>query len=268
MSSTKFNDFFAGTGVSTVPADKPSGVSIFLHGLAGSGKTSLAASATTVEGMGPVLFLDVEGRVGMALKDWGDPDNATVVPVSSWPEMAKTKRVIQAALAKGEFPYKTVVLDSMDRLQKKILDHFGQESISGNNSFLKWGEAYERLADLLEMFLMAPGVSLIAITHSTRENDEVSGGSLISPNFEGKKSLPNLPSMFDLVGYMFWEQDDEEEATEPTIVFRSQGVIAKKGSRYTPDRIKAPSMGELYASLLSDGKEKKKEKEETPKEKR
>src|SRR5262245_16845975 len=84
---------------------------MLVYGEAGAGKTVLCGSASEVEEMAPVLFIDVEAGT-LSLRAFYP--RVEVVRVESMADMNN----VFMALRQGEGGYKTVVLDSLTEIQK------------------------------------------------------------------------------------------------------------------------------------------------------
>ena len=205
-------------------------LSVLLFGLAGSGKSSLAASASQVAEMSPVLFLDTE-RNGMdPVRRHGDTDKITVVPVTDYKTLQDvTKRLTKSP---GDLPFKTVIIDTVDQLQEIIVKHW--TTMAPNDGYAKWAAAYDELLNLFWP-LHSAGINVIMTTHATISQDPV-GEMLVAPSFAGKQSLTKLPSKVNLVGYMSKVDHDGKvirvlqcEAPEGLIVKKPLGVPPKMG---------------------------------------
>ena len=110
-------------------------------------------------------------------------------------------------------PFKTVVIDTVDRLQELIKLHFA--AVNPRDSFAMWAAAYDKVLDLVNTVAFDMGLNIICVTHESREIVETERLSQIGPDFEGKKSFKKLPSIFDLIGRMTWEDVGEDGGREP-----------------------------------------------------
>ena len=117
----KFDSFLTGLNieVSDPRKDVPK-LKILLYGPSGTGKTSLASTASTVEELSPVLYVDLERGTAPAAK-YGDLDNMLVVQPATYKEFADL--LVKISEAKDK-PFKTVIIDTVDRLQELIKLHF------------------------------------------------------------------------------------------------------------------------------------------------
>lgn len=174
-------------------------LSVLLFGLAGSGKSSLAASASKVEAMSPVLFIDAERNGADPIRRHGDTDNLTYVRIGDYETFTSVKARLLSAVKNGKMPYKTVVIDTVDKLQEFVVDHW---AISApGDGFVRWKAAYDEVVTNFFWVLHSSGLNVILTAHANVDVDPL-GEYRISPTFEGKKTAARLPSMVNLVGYM------------------------------------------------------------------
>lgn len=243
-----FEDTLARLGMTIVNPEQNNHFNMLIHGVSGVGKTSLAATASQVDDMSPVLYVDFESGT-LPVRDWGNPANITVVHCDKWVDCANLCDNIARNLA--EFPYKTVVFDTLDKCQELILAHY--EAVS-NDTWTKWRAVYDSLLKAISVFLDSTDISFIAITHSARENNEVTGETFIAPSFEGQKSGQRIPALFNFVGYMEWanvDNGDGEEITVPVLYTRKPNVVTKQQSRGFPPAMGNPSMTKIHNYITS-----------------
>lgn len=245
-----FDDLFKKSGLREVQPEDLSTFSLLLFGLAGTGKSSLAATASKCEDLSPVLYIDFENGT-MPLGQWGDLDKTTIVHCDSWNDCVKLfENVIKPSIDKGEFPFKTVVIDTLDQLQELVVNHF--QTINPKDTFAAWAAAYEAPRSIIKALSDAKGVSLIAITHAERETNEVTGATLVSPSFEGKKSIRKLPSLFDFVGYMSWVDTQDEKGNDvlvPALFTQEKSTLTKQRITGFPEAIGNPTMSKFYGFI-------------------
>lgn len=243
-SPPSFKEFFAGTTVKEVdPVSLTETMKILLFGHPGSGKTSLAASASKVAELSPVLFIDLEQGSLPALEH-GDLDNMTIVQASSFKEF---KVIIDQILNAEEIPFKTIVIDTVDRLQHYIVRHWG-DAASG---FEKWAQSFDQVFDAVDALAQDIGVNVIAITHETREIIEDRGYLTVGPTFQGKKSSRSLPSVFDIIGRVSRQWSDELEKN--IIVLSTEGdedYIIKRRFSNIPENLGNPNFEKIYKYVL------------------
>lgn len=226
----KFDKFLNGIDIEVSdPRITTPKIKMLLYGMSGTGKTSLAVSASKVEELGPVLYIDLERGTAPAAK-YGDLDNMLVVQPASYQEFAELLVKISNS---DDMAFKTIVIDTVDRLQELIKFHF--KATNPKDSFAMWDATYEKIIDLVNKVSFDLGLNIICITHEAREVNDVSKLSLIGPSFEGKQSFKKLPGIFDIIGRMSWHDigdGDNEELITVMTVRSSSEVLAK--TRFDP----------------------------------
>lgn len=225
---------------------------VLLYGPSGTGKTSLASTASAVDELGPVLYIDLERGIAPAAK-YGDLDNMLVVQPASYKEFAELLLKIDSKT------FKTVVIDTIDRLQELIKLHF--TATKPNDSFAMWAATYDKVLDLVNKIAFDLNLNIVCITHEAREVTETERLSLIGPAFEGKQSFKKLPSIFDLIGRMTWEdvgEDGEENLVVVLTVKSASNILTKTRFDNMPSMIGNPSFDKLMQRVhehFEQGKE-------------
>ena len=238
-----FNDLLSTVNLKPQEPEDLKTFSILVHGLAGTGKSSFASTASKVAEMSPVLYIDFESGT-MPLAEWGDLSKITILHITDWQDMVNLyTKVLVPSLRAGEFPYKTVVFDTLDKMQELIVKHFAK--VSNQDGYAKWAAAYDAALEVMSLFLNNPAVNFVAITHTSREVNDVTGEVMISPDFEGKKSGRKFPSLFDFVGYMHWVQTDEDTMV-PVLTTRDEFTVAKTRISKFPRNLGNPTMQRVY----------------------
>ena len=227
----KFDSFLKGIDIEVSdPRITTPKIKMLIYGMSGTGKTSLAVSASKVEELGPVLYIDLERGTAPAAK-YGNLDNMLVVQPATYQKFAEL--LVEISKKKKDMPFKTIVIDTVDRLQELIKFHF--KNTKHNDSFAMWDATYERIIDLVNKISFDLGLNIICITHEAREVNDISRLSLIGPSFEGRQSLKKLPGIFDIIGRMTWQDvgDDDNEVLVTVMTARSSSEVLAK-TRFDP----------------------------------
>lgn len=143
-------------------------------------------------------------------------------------------------------PFKTVVIDTVDRLQELIKLHFA--AVNPKDSYAMWAAAYDKVLDLVNTIAFDMGLNIITITHESREIVETERLSQIAPDFEGKKSFKKLPAIFDIIGRMTWEdvgEDGEEQLITVLTVKSASSILTKTRFDNMPALIGNPSFDKI-----------------------
>lgn len=239
----KFDSFLKGVNIEiSDPRINTPKLKVLLYGPSGTGKTSLASSASKVEELGPVLYVDLERGTAPATK-YGDLDNMLIVQPATYKEF--TDLLLKVSNAKDK-PFNTVIIDTVDRLQELIKLHFAEAN--PRDSFAMWAAAYDKVLDLVNTIAFDLTLNIVCITHESREIVETERLSQIAPNFEGKKSFKKLPAIFDLIGRMTWEdvgEDGEEQLITVLTVKSPSNILTKTRFDNMPPMIGNPSFDKI-----------------------
>lgn len=164
--------------------------------------TWLAASASEVEGLYPMLIIDTEGSTTGTLKEF-DPARIDIIrPKDQAPgkEWVFTNKILDGLLSKPT-KYKTVVIDAFDVFFEWGLKHFYNEK--PGDGFYKWNAIHEELTSPEGLVSRLKTASLLAIlvVHEKREGGEDDGPTTADFMWQGqgKSKLGQFP---DMVGYV------------------------------------------------------------------
>lgn len=224
--------------VAVTPPRKPAEQGSYLfYGLPGVGKTLLSGSASEVESMGKVLLIDFEGGSSVLSKDY---PNVDVAAVDSW---SQTEELI-FFLVDEEHDYKTVILDTAGEAQ-----HFIMAESSDENPYEKWDDAWRKLTSAVKI-LHKSKLNVILNAHAENERSEFDGTKQIRPYFQGKRSQNELPKVFDVIGYLFI--DEEDDKTRILQAKPSSDTVGKDRFGIFPDEIENPTFEKLVSYMDTD----------------
>nr|WP_297991468.1 AAA family ATPase [uncultured Actinomyces sp.] len=214
-----------------------------MYGGAGSGKTSFSATASRVPEMSPVLYLDFE-RGTLPLREWGELDKIAIIHLDSWADTHRfIAQVVRPTMNSRSFPYRTVVFDTIDKLQELIVGE--SRTANPGNNYKPWTDAYDNVVTLVDAFRRVDGVNLIVITHVDRMVNSVTGETQVGPAFKGNQSGKHMPSKFDFVVYMRTKQEEGRPVMGAT--FFMPGAITKRRTRSFPDHLINPTMSQIWS---------------------
>lgn len=215
---------------------------ILIYGDPKGGKTWLAASASEVPELSPVLLIDVEGGASAIARDW---KNVDVINVDTHEQF---ESVIES-LTTQQHKYKTVIIDTlgveMDRAEK----FFGEKPENKNNRFGKWGDLKEWITQTTRKLHAAPFLSVL-IAHAQDEKDEQTGAIKVLPMLPGsaKNTLPAIP---DIIGYMTAERG--EEGIKRVLYLQSSDKLVS-GNRFgLPPKMYEPTMKTIIDTIKKLG---------------
>ena len=227
--------------VAIKPPRKPQEKGSYLfYGLPGVGKTSLAGSAAEIESMGKVLLIDFEGGSSVLSKNYPNVDVAAV------PDWTTTEEFI-FALVDEEHEYKTVILDTAGEAQ-----HFIMAESSEDNPYEKWDDAWRKLTAAVKI-LHKSDMNVIVLAHAENERSEFDGTKQIRPYFQGRRSQNELPKVFDVIGYLSIDEDDDE-----TRILQAKPLsdtVGKDRFGIFPDVIENPTFEKLVSYMETNNTE-------------
>lgn len=212
-----------------------------LFGAPGLGKSYLAASASEVEAMSPVLMLDFENGSSTLS---GHFDSVDVVKIDDW---ATGASVIEA-LVHNKTKYRTVIFDSLGSAQDQIKE-WSEKVNGGDNGFQKWADVRDFLVKAVKA-LHATDYHIIATAHLEVDTDEVSRKRVQRPHLLGKKSHVDIPKVADYIGLLTVEIDDEGKKRRVLNMDMDENIVTKNRSQGTlPDFVVDPSMKKIMEYL-------------------
>lgn len=241
--------------------DSVTWLNVVIYGEPGSGKTVLAGSASKVDEMCPILYLDTEqGRLSLkkfypeAIKS----GRLDVVPVNDFKRIQK----IYDELERGKHGYKTVVIDTLSELQRKALglimdaavlkDSERDRDVPAQREWGKVGEQIERLVGAFRDLSMHS----IFICH-VNTKDDVNGITKGWPGLRGRMGR-DVAGMVDEVFYLFARTrvKNKEQVVSRFIQTGSTDTFTGKDrsdqlSLLTPE----PNMTKIYNSIIYNKKE-------------
>ena len=191
-------------------------LSILIHGPAGGGKTTFAAT-----GPKPILLLDAEraSRFIRLRKVYWDPMKEAppvydgtwelcVVKTNNWEKAQKAYEYLKS----GKHPFRTVVIDSISEIQVKAM-----ESINGRAQMQTshWGRLLQNmgaflrdLRDLLEDDETESPLQVLCLISTSKDYD-----GTWKPFLQGSISS-QVPYLFDVTGYLYVDQVQDPSTGE------------------------------------------------------
>lgn len=174
---------------------------VLLYGVAGTGKTTMAATFPKP------LFLDLEGgmlstrRVGPVLRYPRDPNE----DIKTYPQVVE---FYNAVVAEKNPQFETIVIDSLNELQLLVTSYVVGKfrkvtrQYDDQMTLADYGKANRDFAKVVRLFLKLPYHVVFTAASSQKEiGDE--GTVQIAPKFVGKQVGPDVQRMMDMIGYCF-----------------------------------------------------------------
>lgn len=235
-------------GLNIVKPDEIEWINFLIYGEPGVGKTVLSASASAVEEMSPVLLVDGEAGT-LSIRD--RYPGVDVIKIKHYGELV----VIRDAIAKGEVPYKTVILDSITEIAKIGMDDIMIRAVAkareeGANrdpdlpGIGEWGKSANQIRKLVRSFKLLP-IHFI-MTALSQVDTKKPSRPVTKPDLSGKLAEA-MPGQLDEVFYMYNKEDkvpDSEEVITNRYILTAQhgNIIAKDRSGNLPLAMKNPTM--------------------------
>jgi len=237
----------------TSPQDTEVRINALLYGVPGSGKTTLAASASAVESMSPVLLLDVEGGTLSIRKRY---PNIDVIRIRSFNDLS---HVYGELKAQGEaLHYKTIILDSLTEIQKFGMYEIMRRAVAAAEEkgevrdpdlpgIGEWGKNTEQIRKLVRAFRDLPCHTIFCALAAQEKKGR--DGLRAIPQLSGKLST-EIGGFMDLVFFLYLKTDNDE--TRRFILTQgTEDIIAKDRSDSMPQYIESPTMQELSEIVIN-----------------
>ena len=192
-----------------------------LHGWPKVGKTSLASYF-------PDAYLLKTEQGGAALRHHG-------VAINDWNDM---KQAVKALCATDDLPFKTIVIDTIDRAYEYLGETVCADNGVTHLSQLKFGKGYEeankRMHNMLEMLYAKFGVVLTSHSRMVEESRGAETVSRITPDLSGSQRKLITGWVDGIVYLMVDELQEvgEADGKEKVVGRAVQHVAVLQGSPY------------------------------------
>jgi AAA domain len=215
------------------PKEKFRYLNVLAIGPSGLGKTTFAATAIDDPRTSPVLFLNWEGGGELRLVE-KDPTKYTLRTISKMEDL----NFYYEYLAKGDHPYKSVVIDSLTETQKLGLAEFvygksgdkipKKDIVSIKTAEIQhWGKSGLQMAMLLRLFRDLR-MHVIFTGLDTVVKDELTGKVNYTIALPGKQAT-EIPGIPDIVGWMDTMKDPKDlKNLKRVMKFQPDGKIQAK----------------------------------------
>jgi hypothetical protein len=205
----------------------PDQVKFVIYGESGSGKTVFASTWPR-----PV-FLDLDKGMASIRRE------VHRFPINTWEDLSE----VCGMLRDQPHPFKTVVLDSLNELQKLAMRNVVETYTSVRRSYDNLpgiGDYGKMLADAdgVIRFLRALPLNIVLITQVANRVFETDP---VQPQLTGKNSARDLCRMVDIVGFI--DKTDSEGGGPKTRVLTFEGVnyVTKDRSGVLPSKVEHPT---------------------------
>lgn len=237
-----------GLKIGTV-GELPDLINMMVYGDPGVGKTVFAGSASSVEALSPVLYIDVEGGT-LSLRE--RYPNVDVVRITNFDQLGE----LFGELRSGRTPYKTVVLDSITEIQKFGMYAVMKRAIEKDGDrdpdlpgIGEWGKNTEQMRRLIRAFRDLP-MNTIFIALAATDVDKRSN-KLFKPSLSAKLSN-EVAGFLDIVVFMYKKGDDNGDQHRLLLTLGTDTHIAKDRTDRLPPTLEEPDMKTVYDILFAN----------------
>lgn len=213
----------------------PNEIKFLVYGESGVGKTVFAATWPKV------IFVDIDrGLASVRHK-------ISRIVCQDWVKL----QMAYTYLASGNHGFQTVVIDSLNELQKVAMAHVVgaysgiRRSYDSLPSQSDYGKMLDDFDKLVRAFRSLP-MHVVFISNVAGKEFET---DIIQPQLTGKSAARNVCRLMDIVGYLY--KAESSEAQKPRVmVFDDTNFVTKDRSGVLPTTVNDPSYTRLYEIWL------------------
>ena len=206
------------------------GIKALVYGIAGAGKTTLAAS------MPSPIISSAEGGL-LSIQDAG----VAYIEVNS---METLQEAFEYVAGTDGASYQSVILDSISEIGEVVLIHEKSVNKDGRAAY---GEMAVQMTSIIRAFRDLPGKNVLMTAKVEKAQDE-SGRILYSPSMPGAKVGQSLPYFFDEVLALRVEKD-AEGVTQRALMCHPDGIWVAKDRSGKLEAWEAPDMGAIIRKI-------------------
>jgi len=176
------------------------GIKILVHGMAGSGKTVLGATAGET-----TLIISAEAGL-LSISD--APDYISVAVVKTLADLTELYTMLKDVVESNPVnkDYEWIVLDSITEIAEVVLANELEKSPDPRKAY---GALQTEMLKLMKGFRDLPHYHVMMVAKQTRFTDDFTGITTYVPAMPGAKLGPQIPYLFDEVFALRVEKDEE-----------------------------------------------------------
>jgi len=184
-------------------AIEDNGIKILTHGMAGSGKTVLCATA----GMSTIIISAEAGLLSLKKFLNQKPDYKKfikIITIKSFDELEDTLEMLQDNVQLSDW----LMLDSVSEIAEQILSSEKKESKDPRKAY---GNLTDKMLDKMRDFRDLPGYNVHMTCKQVREVDVDTERTRFVPSFPGRQVGPAIPYLFDEVFALRVEEEEDDD---------------------------------------------------------
>lgn len=227
-------------------------LSLVVHGESGVGKSWLGDTTP-----GPRLILDAEGgsRFTPSRKTQWDGLSAPPAYDGSWDTCVVVVRnfnqisTVFQWLNSGQHPFRSVTLDSLTEMQKRVLDDVAgteQPTTQDWGALLRRMEALVRQFRDLTMHATKPIEAVVLICPTSEKSGRY------RPHVQGQLGI-TLPYFVDVVGYLYVQADETGALSRKLLVQPSGQFDAKDRTNRLGAVVDSPNVENMISTIYNSG---------------
>lgn len=222
-------------------------LNIGIHGDSGIGKTLLGGSAQEVEGMYPVLDIDLEDGQETLRRTY---PNVEVVRVTNKVELQAVYDELYHSKAHG---FRSVMVDSTTELDQYTMTEVMAEKLTLDPLAEDTPEWPEHRKKLIRMRAMIRGfrdlpMHTIFTSLTLPVKDQKTGATILLPSHSGQFKL-DYPALLDVILYYYAKEsvvDDIPVTIRCLLSQKTEKAMAKDRTGTLPPVMQAPTMQKIY----------------------
>jgi len=221
--------------INTAQAAVNQGIKMLVHGLAGSGKTTLASTFNE-----PPLIISAEAGL-LSLRNF----NLHATEVKTIEDVEKVYNYI-AYEADGT-AFKNIMLDSITEVAEKVLIAELSNTKDGRKAY---GELAIRMMELMRKFRDLPERNVIFTAQQAKQKDEETGTMIYAPLMPGNQLTQKISYLFDEVFALRVVKEQDGSTTRWLQTSRCIQYDAKDRSG-SLDQFEPPHLGNIINKILA-----------------
>ena len=225
-----------------------SGLKILIHGEAGAGKTVMSATAGA-----PTLIISAESGL-LSLE--GCPDTVQATEIKNLNQLAE----VYTYLTTTNHPYEWVVLDSISEIGEVCLASEKRES---RDNRMAYGNMIDHMVTILKNFRDIK-LNIVMTCKQERVADADTGRTHYSPSLPGSRLGNEIPYLFDIVGALRVEKNQETGEIYRVLQTNSDSRYLAKDRSGKLEFYEEPNLKTIFDKIFPRGIEKPAAPEPTP----